>query len=350
MFTKIISFCLFFQLKGVFCQEDSVFKVAFGSCSHQENDLTIFNTVIEHDPDVFVFLGDNIYGDTKDPTVLKEKYKQLGDQSSFKNLKQNTTVIATWDDHDYGENDAGKNYKQKGQSKEVFLEFFEEPIDSERRSHAGIYASYEYKMGEKIIQIILLDCRTFRDNQRHHRSKFYKGKRRFYRMKYKPHSLTSQATILGEEQWAWLSQELLKPADVRIIGSGIQFANEFNGYEGWTNFPNEQQKFMELIKSTKANGVFFISGDVHYAEISKMESPEMYPIYDVTSSGLSSKWHFATPNKNRIEGPIMENHFGLISIDCSKPIPDIKIEIWDIENNQRIENQISLKTIQFSDI
>ena len=69
----------------------------------------------------------------------------------------------------------------------------------------------------------------------------------------------------------------------------------------------------DLIKKNKANGVVFITGDVHYSEISKLET-DFYPIYDFTSSGLSSTWHFATPNKNRIEGPIMDNHFGLITI------------------------------------
>ena len=105
---------------------------------------------------------------------------------------------------------------------------------------------------------------------------------------------------------------------------------------------------VDLIAKTHANGVIFISGDVHYSEISKLET-DHYPIYDHTSSGLSSTWHFATPNKNRIEGPIMENHFGMITIDWSLKIPEIKMETWDILDNQRIEHTISLDEISTFD-
>jgi alkaline phosphatase D len=102
------------------------------------------------------------------------------------------------------------------------------------------------------------------------------------------------------------------PADVKIIASSTQFSITHNGYEAWANFPHEQQRFIDLIKKTKANGVFFISGDVHYAELSKLNVDGGYPLYDVTSSGITSTWDFATPNDNRIDGPVMENNYGLV--------------------------------------
>ena len=139
----------------------------------------------------------------------------------------------------------------------------------------------------------------------------------------------------------------MKPADLRLVCSGSQFGIEYNGYEAWANFPHEQKKFLELIKKTKANGVLFLTGDVHYGEISKLEEPGLYPVYDFTSSGLSSTWHFATPNKNRIEGPIMDNHFGLLTIAWKKRNPVIKMEIWDTNNNQRVEHSIRLNEISF---
>lgn len=153
--------------------------------------------------------------------------------------------------------------------------------------------------------------------------------------------------MLGETQWQWLEQELKKPADLRLIGSGSQFSIEYNGYEAWANFPLEQQRFLDLVKKTKANGVMFITGDVHYAEISKLEKPGLYPIYDVTSSGITSTWLFATPNKNRIEGPVMDNHFGMITIDWAQKDPSIKMEIWDVRDNQRVEYTIRLSEISF---
>jgi len=342
-------YIIFVFLSLIYCkinaQNDRFFKIAFGSCGHQDHELPIFNNIVSHNPDVFVFLGDNIYGDTKSMSVLRSKYKKLKQKSSYQNLKKHVEIIATWDDHDYGWNDIGKHYKCKEKSKEIFLDFFEEPKNSTRRLHKGIYHSYEYIKNGNTIQIILLDGRTFRDDLKKYNGEFKNDRRYFYKLDYSPHPLSKNPTLLGEQQWKWLEKELSKPADVRIIGSGTQFGIEFNGYEAWANFPNEQLKLLKLIKKTRANGVLFISGDVHYAEISKLENSYTYPIYDITASGLSSTWHFATPNKNRIEGPVMENHFGLLSINCSNPSPTIKAEIWDIKDNQRVEYTIELEEI-----
>ncbi len=217
-------------------ESDSKFKIAFGSCGKQTHPLPIFYEVVKQNPNVFIFLGDNIYGDTHDMDVLKKKYHELGAKESYQHLIQNTEALATWDDHDYGQNDAGKYYTQKESSKQIFLEFFKEPKNSERYKHHGIYHSVYKKTGNKTIQIILLDNRTFRDDL----VRFPKGQkipgRFFYRPDYLPHTDDSKA-FLGEEQWFWLEDELKKKADLRIIASGSQFSHEYNGYESWTNFP-----------------------------------------------------------------------------------------------------------------
>ncbi|MEJ6524075.1 MAG: alkaline phosphatase D family protein [Opitutales bacterium] len=325
---------------------DTQFKIAFGSCGKQDHPLPVFKEVIKQKPNLFIFLGDNIYGDTHDMELLRNKYKQLGSKESYQHLIKNTEVLATWDDHDYGQNDSGKEYPHKEASKKIFLDFFKEPKNSERYKHKGIYHSVYKKAGDKIIQIILLDNRTFRDDL----IRFPKGQkvpsRFFYRPQYLPHTDDFQ-TFLGEEQWTWLENELRKNADLRIIASGSQFSHEYNGYESWTNFPHEQERLIQLIKKTKAEHLLFISGDVHYAEVSKFEHSDCYPIYDITSSGLSSTWRFATPNKNRLEGPIMENHFGLLTVDFDQEAPKVKAEIWDVRGNQRVDYDIPLSEISF---
>lgn len=321
-------------------------RIAFGSCAHQDKAQPILDTVLRHRPDVFVYLGDNIYGDTKDMKILGDKYAKLAAKPEFQRLKKGTRLLATWDDHDFGWNDTGRHYPFKKESKEIFLNFWEEPADSPRRSHEGIYTSYLFEGNGRRVQLILLDNRTFRDDLRTYRGEFHYDNQFFYPLDYHPHQ-TTDSTLLGAAQWQWLEAELRKPADLRIIGSGSQFGISYNGYEAWANFPHEQQRLLDLIKKTRANGVLFITGDVHYAEISELRDKGLYPIYDVTSSGITSTWHFATPNENRIEGPVMENHFGLLSIDWSQPDPLIKMEIYDNRNNQRIEHSVRLSEISF---
>lgn len=323
-----------------------VSRIAFGSCGSQDRPQPVLDLVRQHNPDLFVYLGDNIYGDTHDMGVLRAKYNQLAAKPEFKRLKDAVRLLATWDDHDFGWNDSGRHYPEKNQSKEIFLDFWDEPANSPRRQHPGIYTSYMFEGSGRRLQVILLDNRTFRDDLRTYRGELHKDNRFFYALDYYPHE-TTDSTLLGEAQWKWLESELQKPADLRIIGSGSQFSISFNGYEAWANFPHERQRMLDLIKKTRANGVLFITGDVHYGEISVLKDTGLYPIYDVTSSGITSTWHFPTPNENRIEGPIMENHFGMITVDWTLPDPLIKMEIIDVLDNQRVEYSVPLSDIGY---
>ncbi|MES2880856.1 MAG: alkaline phosphatase D family protein [Bacteroidota bacterium] len=342
LFSLLLSTAFLFSCKG----KTRVTKIAFGSCGYQGDQQPILQYAVDTKPDLFIFLGDNIYGDTDNMDTLKAKYQMLADKPEFKNLMTGTKVLATWDDHDFGRNDAGKYYPFKSESKEIFLEFFKEPATSERRKHDGIYHAEYLKYGDKTVQVILLDVRSFRSDLLLNDSvtklprDYY-----FYKPDYIPHT-SPDSTLLGTAQWDWLESELKKPADLRLIASGSQFSIEYNGYEAWANFPHEQKRMLDLIKKTKANGVLFLTGDVHYAEISKLVEPGLYPIYDVTSSGITSTWDFATANKNRIEGPIMENHFGLVTIEWEED-PVIKMEIIDKNKNSRIEYSIRKSEIGF---
>lgn len=323
-----------------------VTRIAFGSCGHQDDPQPVLGIAAEQKPDAFIFLGDNIYGDTDNMDTLRAKYQRLGAKPEYQQLAAATKIVATWDDHDYGRNDSGKWYPYKEESKNIFMEFFKEPDSSERRKHAGIYKTEYIKAGDKTIQVLMLDVRSFRSDLR----LYQKGDTLpyggfFYTPDYYPQA-SPDSTLLGAEQWAWLEAELKKPADLRLIGSGSQFSIEYNGYEAWANFPHEQKKLLNLIRSTRASHVMFLTGDVHYAEISRINEEGLYPIYDVTSSGITSTWSFATQNKNRIEGPVMDNHFGLLTITWESD-PLIRMEIIDKYRNSRIEYTINASEISF---
>jgi hypothetical protein len=123
--------------KGEYPQdvEDKVLtRIAFGSCAHQDKDQPIWNAVLAQQPELFVFLGDNIYGDILDMEVLKEKYELLAARSGFQELWATTDAVATWDDHDHGQNDAGLEHPMKVESKEIFLDLWGE-LRERLRSH-----------------------------------------------------------------------------------------------------------------------------------------------------------------------------------------------------------------------
>ena len=121
----------------------------------------IWESVRASKPDA-VLLGDNIYGDTRDMEKLKSRWATFGAFPEFKKLRSDCRLLAIWDDHDYGENDAGREFPQKAESQQIFLDFLGEPKDSERRKTPGIYDSVTIGPKGKRVQFILLDTRYFR--------------------------------------------------------------------------------------------------------------------------------------------------------------------------------------------
>lgn len=320
-------------------------RIAFGSCSKQFKQQPILSKVVKKQPDLFIYLGDNIYADTYDMKVLRDKYQELGSKPEFQALRENVTVLSVWDDHDYGANDAGKEYPKKVESREIFFDFWQVPPKSPRRTRPGIYGSHEFSANEKRLQVILLDTRYFRDPLK--RRDKDQSANASWKNDYQPDP-DPQKTLLGAEQWKWLEQEFRKPADLRIVCSSIQFGHSYNGWESWTNLPNEQQHMFDLIKSTKANGVVFISGDVHWAEINKRQPKGHYPIYDVTASGLTEEWHNVEPSTFRIGEAYRDNHFGMFEIDWMADKPSVTFNIIGLDGSIKLQHSTTLDALKFT--
>ena len=328
--------------------------IAFGSCANPTSPMPALRVAVEQKADLFIWLGDNAYGDTKNIETLISDYEVLGSHEDFQELAQHTRMLATWDDHDYGWNDAGRHYPLREASKEAFLSFWNEPEFSPRRSRQGIYMSYLFDGGRKDVHVILLDTRSFRDDLRDATGISFQGTNGIgYAADYVPHTGTD-STLLGDEQWNWLEKQLEVKADVRIIGSSTQFGIEWNGYECWGNFPHEQEKMAHLIAKSNAFNrqmgrgkvpVIFLSGDVHYGEISGWKSRDaglnatLDTLFDVTSSGITSKWDFATPNGNRLEGPLMDNNIGMLQIGRPRQ-PFVVAELWDAQGTKRVSRDL----------
>tara|TARA_R110002012_G_scaffold1562_3_gene7750 strand:- start:1085 stop:2146 length:1062 start_codon:yes stop_codon:yes gene_type:complete len=321
-------------------------KILFGSCGHQDKKIPIFNAINKEKGDLFIFLGDNIYGDTNDMDVLADKYQRLGAKPGFKTLKAQTPIIAMWDDHDYGQNDAGKEYPHKEQSRQIMLNFWDEPVNSVRRTRPdGIYTSYMYGENEQTIQVIMPDLRWNRDALNHVSELEYYTKRKLNNQgPYSP-SEVKGASMLGEAQWQWLEQELKKPAAIKLIASSLQLLPDFTGWESWANFPEDRNRLFALIKKHKVNGVVIISGDTHWGEISKYQQNLDYPLIEMTSSGLTEKWKDVSPNKHRVGNFTHNVNYGDLSIDWQQTDPTISLKLKGIDGQVIMQSDFSLSSI-----
>lgn len=320
--------------------------IAFGSCANQSKPQLIWNAVVASRPDLFVFLGDNIYGDTTDIDVLRARYALLGRNEGYQRLLATTPVIATWDDHDYGANDAGAEYPQKYASKQIFLDFFGEPANSERRLRdGGIYTAYTYGPPSQRIQVILLDTRWDRAPLRRVNDT-EAAVRRLRQVGPYVANPDPDARLLGEEQWRWLEEQLRQPATIRIIGTSIPFLQEGTGWETWSNFPAEQARLLTLINDTHANGILFLTGDTHRAQFSKRTQDVPYPLWEVNSSGLTENVDWPAPDSSRLGGYYTEDNYGLLRIDWREADPEITMEIRDVDNDLVLQNTIRLSELQ----
>ncbi|NBO91369.1 MAG: alkaline phosphatase family protein [Planctomycetia bacterium] len=334
-----LSLCVLLGGLAVFGADDKpLSRIGFGSCLRQDKPQPIWTPLLATRPELFLFLGDNIYADTTDIDVMREKYKQQSEKDGFKKLKALCPLLATWDDHDYGGNDAGASYPRKKESQQAFLDFFDVAADSPRRKQEGVYHAQVFGPPGKRVQVIMLDTR-------YHLSELKKGPRSGT---YVPRE-DADASILGRDQWAWLATQFKVPAEVRLIGSSVQMVAEDHSFEKWANLPLERERFLRLVRDTRAGGVIVLSGDRHLAELSMLDGPMGYPLYDVTSSGMNQgnkRFRRIEPNKHRLAIQDVGDNFGLIRIDWTKSDPLVSLEIHDVDGDVVIRHKVPLSRLQ----
>ena len=328
-------------------------RIAFGSCAEAGKPQPVWDPILARKPDLFVFLGDNIYADTRDMAEMRRKYAELAAQPGFARLRDSTPFVAMWDDHDFGENDAGGDYPQKDASRRAFLDFWGEPVGSPRRDRDGVYASYIFGPPGQRVQVILPDLRYNRTAmlpmELNGASYDAWAEKRVASGLSLPgpyvRNPDPRATMLGERQWKWLERQLAVPAEIRLFGSSVQVLADFTGWEAWANFARDQDRLFDVIRRKRANGVLFLSGDIHYAELSKHEVNVPYPLWDLTSSGLTEEWRVPTPNANRASEVVADANFGFIDIDWRGAATMLALGIVDAKGRTRMSWNLPLEDL-----
>lgn len=305
-------------------------RIVFGSCNKHDQPQPLWEVIYQNHPDIFIWAGDIVYNDTEEASIMAANYAKQKEQPGYRQLRTTLRpgrVLGVWDDHDYGADDAGYLYPKRDASQRQLLDFLDEPPQSVRRGTAGIYTSKTYSHGPHLITVILLDTRYFRENP------------------------GPQADILGERQWEWLAEVLRQSRSaLHFIVTSIQFVAEDHPYESWGKFPAAKARMYRLIRDSGVPGVIFLSGDRHFAELSVQKDPALvpYPIYDLTSSGMTHSWQDLRAEENRFrEGKFFTGlNFGLVDIDLGFAAPRIFLQVRDKDNMPRISREILLKQLQ----
>ena len=286
-----------------------IYSIGFGSCLTQEKPMPIFNAIKSENYDLFLMLGDNVYGDTdsNDLIELRDAYEKQ--RENFDRLNLNFPFEAIWDDHDYGKNDGGEEYIYKEEAEQIFLDFWNIPQNDIRRNRPGLYFEKTQEIDGISIQMIFLDTRFFRDALLPTDEKGAPGKER-----YVPQTDTS-LSMLGEDQWTWLQEQLDKEVDHKIIVTSIQFLAMGHGWEAWKTLPHERQRLIDLVDQSSSE-VLFISGDRHRGGLYQFSTQSGKVISEMTSSSLNLAFANDEEDGPLRSGPtFVQENYGEILLD-----------------------------------
>jgi alkaline phosphatase D len=301
--------------------------LGFGSCMNARKSQKFWQAILSRRFHQWAFLGDNLYPERDNLEYLTMAYHELRGVRELKQLMSKVPVAATWDDHDYGADNADSSLPYKRESMRLFKEFWKQDYASEVD---GVYSSQMHEHEGKKIQLILLDLRFNRTP---------------YQESDKGNQLGSESEtaagpqLLGEKQWEWLETQFETAADIRIVCSSIQVLSFQHEFEKWKNYPAEYERLMGLVGRNSAPTVF-LSGDRHLHEVSRVQLVSGRTLYDFTSSGLNKAEGLSRFERNRLRTQrCLDDGFGELRLRWVDGVPQINMVMIDKDGEQRF-NQV----------
>ena len=330
---KIIHFLFLFVLSVNSYSNQEILTLGFGSCLHQDRSMAILKTIEKKELDLFMFIGDNVYGDQEDGELDKliRTYKQQ--YNNLENFLKNVSTEFIWDDHDFGINDGGSNYRYKDRAKELFLETWKIPPNDPRRLRDGLYFDKMIKKNGLKVHLIFLDNRSFKSEWKLTDEFNKEGKERYVK------DFDPQKTLLGKKQWQWLKDKLNEDSDIKIILSSLQILSLGHGWESWDKLPLERERLFNLIDETDVSNLIILSGDRHRGGFYRFKTNDNNDIFEFTSSSLNLPIPFNTEEKGplRIGSTYRKANFGVVRIFEDKVVMELT------SNKGKVVNSLSLE-------
>jgi len=255
------------------------FSVAIGSCAYLTDALDrpgpplgggyeIFDSIAAKRPDFMLWLGDNVY--FREPELaslagMSARYRAYRTAPALRTLLRATAHAAIWDDHDFGPNDSDGSFAMKDAALAAFKRYWTNPSYG-LPNVPGVFG----KLAWGDVDFFLLD-------DRYHRYPNH-------------HPPTPDKVMFGAAQLDWLKQSLIDSrATFKLIVAGGQMWNSRNRYESFLNYPAESRALAQWLADRRIEGLLFLSGDRHFSELLRIERSGIYPLYEFSSSPLTSR-------------------------------------------------------------
>ncbi|MDA3905414.1 MAG: alkaline phosphatase D family protein [Bacteroidales bacterium] len=281
----------------------------------------IFETMHKASPDLMIWLGDNTYlrePDWNSRTGILNRNTHTRSLKELQPLLASTHHYAIWDDHDFGPNDSDGSFWNKETTLEAFKVFWPNPSFG-FEDLPGAISFFNYSD----VDFILVDNRYYREPNK---------------------KSGSHKTMLGKKQLEWLKNSLISSVSTfKIVVMGGQFLNTNAGYETYINngFKNERDEIIEFIYQENIENVIFLTGDVHYTVLDKLEQEGKPTIYELTFSPFTSGVNVYADkinDANRIEGTlVMEHNFGWMKFEGNDENRRLVVRSYNADGKQLFE-------------
>ncbi len=316
-------------------------RFAFGSCQNENRSMAFWDVIAAQKPQAFLLIGDNVYGDTRatwgaDIPTLTASYRKLSSRAEFDRFRRSVPMMTTWDDHDYGANDAGGSFAFKERAEAIYEAYWSS--SAEVTARPGVYESRIVGPAGRRVQFIMLDSRFFRSDLVSMPFRDPGPPRGWYLPNTDPN-----ATMLGEAQWQWLEGELSKRADLRFIVSSVQVVTSAHQFESWAAFPKERERLYAMLGARGVNNAVLLTGDRHSGALYKAEVAGLKsPLWEITASSLNMAFGKGDeaerePDPSRIGGFWAIPNFAVVDIDWAGRTVKLSLRRDD---NSVLEEQI----------
>jgi alkaline phosphatase D len=280
----------------------------------------IFEAMAKQDKDFMLWMGDNVYylfGEWKQKKKMHKKNLTMRFKPKLRTFLESCPQYATWDDHDFGGNNEDGSYGGKYQSLEIFKDYWVNPYYG-TDSTLGVFCHFSHADAD----FFMLDARFH----------------------------ASDSSMLGKGQTKWLKEKLAaSTANFKFIISGTQILCDNPGGEDLGDFANSRAKLLRFLKEQEIKGVIFLSGDRHYGELLKLERTDTYPLYEMTSSPLTSLVNPGYTKINPLRLPetlVLDLNFGKIHLLGKGENRRCRLELLDRTGELFWKQDILLSEIQ----
>lgn len=244
-------------------------RFAVVSCmndKYKDKAISMWRALEKERPEFVIFAGDSCYADndTSGPSEseLSRRYAETRATLAWFRMPRLIPSIATWDDHDFGRNNATRTFPFADFTRSLFRLFWGRQFNAMTRQAFGVGSLFE-AFGQRFY---LMDNRSFRDAKQVQRGRHW-----------------------GYEQTEWLLSDIARSSNPAWILSGSQI---FGGYLGKESFESDHSfDFKDTMGrlSRLSAPVAFVSGDVHFSEVMRIEKQVLgYETFEFTSSSMHS--------------------------------------------------------------